>query len=448
MSGYNANYRNSAADKDYRLAFNAGHTNASVPVRVPPSVGLNEIACDEIVTDELTTSTFRSLFRFSDIVKCQRYYSVLFSIQLDDENPDVLLYVRSAAFEPFVTVWRNTSTRFEVDPEQSTQVEKVIPINVTADITGPFILEVSSMNPYETGEFEVELVCGDPPFYGMTNPGYWQAYGYASASFGNVLPYVVVTRQLAFSGDPSTYTWELLSPANGLALSSSGVLSGDFVGEVDINTLPLLDTNPSNNPWPSGAQSTFDHPDYDAINGRWTYRALLGLDTNGWFGYSHRINVRATVATGAGANAGSWQISVWVAPTFDVTIGSVSGTAVLHPSNPNTPTLYQKAPYNAAEFNNTRTLQIGLLGTETAWPVESIKILRNNTTGMWTVTALLRLDPPFFPGYNALMGSSPMADLYGDHTMQITGFIDGLGAPVAGHGETATCIVTVEPGTA
>jgi hypothetical protein len=159
MSGYNANYRNSAADKDYRLAFNAGHTNASVPVRVPPSVGLNEIECGEIVTDELTTSTFRSLYRFSNIVKCQRYYSVLFEFRIDDVNADVMLYVRSAAFEPFVTVWRNASTRFHTDAEQSTQVEKVVPINVTADITGVFILEVSSMNPYATGEFEVELVC-------------------------------------------------------------------------------------------------------------------------------------------------------------------------------------------------------------------------------------------------------------------------------------------------
>jgi hypothetical protein len=229
MAGFNANFRNEATDKDYTMRADPGRQTASGLIVLPPERGLNSIDCGEIVEDSLTTSTFKSLFRFmDDLVACQRYYSVLFSFRIDDAGdvPNATVYVRSSSFAPFVRVWRNATHVFDIDAEQSSAGELVIPIQITDDITGPFIIEVTSELPYQTGDFEVELQCNEPGGIGVAtgfyNFGYRPTETIWNGGLGTPPDETLAFTDLefSFSGDPTVYTYAVVSgDLGGLSLS-------------------------------------------------------------------------------------------------------------------------------------------------------------------------------------------------------------------------------------
>lgn len=316
MAGFNANYHNTGTDKNYNLKFDGLHGSAAVPYIPDPLEGLFEIECGEIVTKELHAGVFKALYRTDDIRTNQRYYSWLGTFRID-EPATVFLYVRSAAFLTHVVVWRNATTRYYADPTQSTAVERVFELEITEETVGPFIVEVSSMEPYATGEFEVELVCEAGDYFpeGFVQAGSrahpviylspFIGYGpplYANSPYTNV-PYDFATGQGLFG-----YEWHYVSgDLHGLSISTSGILTGTPTKNPPFSTYPN-----SGHPLPCYGMASWNSEMY----------------ANDWFGYSRGHSASGSppmAAYGSNSLSPSW-------PAYGI---RVTYNLVALPENPN-----------------------------------------------------------------------------------------------------------------
>jgi hypothetical protein len=110
-----------------------------------------DLACDSDLTNINITGYTKSLYRLDNLVASQRYYSRLFSLQLDDAQ-EYTINLANTTFDAFITVSRNSSTRWQGYGNSLT-------FTVGVGETGPMTLEVTTTTPYVKGTFDVELVC-------------------------------------------------------------------------------------------------------------------------------------------------------------------------------------------------------------------------------------------------------------------------------------------------
>lgn len=155
MSGHaNANWRNSGTAHNYVRGLDPGRGLAD-PVPHPlPGVSTFVLACGATTSTALTTDSFTSSYRTASPVSNRRYYAMLGSLQFDTAGP-LEITCTATGFTPYMTLLRDANNRWTSD-------DGVLSIGVTAALTGPFVLEVTSVEERSIGEFDVHITCAIP----------------------------------------------------------------------------------------------------------------------------------------------------------------------------------------------------------------------------------------------------------------------------------------------
>jgi hypothetical protein len=120
-----------------------------------------DIHCSATVESELTSDSLHPFKRTDDLIDNTRYFARFFNFQIDLAQ-HVKLTVTSNSFTPFLSFYRDVDNIVR-------SASGVIDKDVGWDTTGPWTLEVSSVDPYDTGDFSVQVECVPAPV--CTAPG-------------------------------------------------------------------------------------------------------------------------------------------------------------------------------------------------------------------------------------------------------------------------------------
>lgn len=160
MSGYNANFRNAPGDGSTFVGGGNFKGSANPPF-VPPQLVpfMDDLACGTTTREyDLIASTLStSFFRETTLTGNQRYYARQGNFVIDTAGP-VDITVTTNGFTPYVSLVRSADYRL-TEGDGSGVISGTIP----SDQTGPFTLEVSSVEPFATGSFDVQISCATTP---------------------------------------------------------------------------------------------------------------------------------------------------------------------------------------------------------------------------------------------------------------------------------------------
>lgn len=158
MPGFNANFRNSGSptqilsdDGDARGIANP------YPIFPPPPQPILMIDCGQSVTDSISTASQRSQFRTSNPISNQGYYARVFNIVIEPpeaEGSELVTFTVTAGFDIFIALVRDSEHQY-----YSSDGSGVLTVTVDSSNSGPFILEVTTLSPGETGSFTVTQTC-------------------------------------------------------------------------------------------------------------------------------------------------------------------------------------------------------------------------------------------------------------------------------------------------
>jgi len=126
-----------------------------IPGLIPRDSFLN-LACGETIEGvEISTFSRHALYRTSDFVANHSYLARFFNIQIDDPDDCAVILDNVDGFNPYVTVHRSGDVQWQGTPD----VHGIFKFTVEIGQTGPMTVEISSVDRYETGSFDIELDC-------------------------------------------------------------------------------------------------------------------------------------------------------------------------------------------------------------------------------------------------------------------------------------------------
>lgn len=191
-------------------------TDPNSPVIMDPFL---TIACEETVNAAISSYSSRPFFRMPD----DSGNSAFLSRHIDSRF-DVAGTYRlecTGSFSPFISVQRSLTRIWQGVPP--------LFIDVAAEDTGPVIIEVSSVNPHQMGNFSLTLHCPSSPvetIYGELAPAtvgtpYYSEYGpYKSKyTWQNIVlssPYVLA---IPLGGAPP-WDWEVTGLPDGMVIET------------------------------------------------------------------------------------------------------------------------------------------------------------------------------------------------------------------------------------
>lgn len=156
MPGFNANFRNTGAQALNSFNGAANFVGNGNPIQLHPFVEpVINLHCGDDVMSELTPQSEHPFERGENLVDSLRYHARFFNFEIDIPR-HVRISVISTNFTPFISFYRRADVMLK-------NVGGSVETDVTSDTTGPWTLEVSSVEPYATGDFEVKVDCSVPP---------------------------------------------------------------------------------------------------------------------------------------------------------------------------------------------------------------------------------------------------------------------------------------------
>jgi len=109
---------------------------------------------DTIVGAQLSSSSPHSLYRTTDLVTNTSYFARFFHIQVDDVGDYLLALANVHGFTPYVTVHRSGTIQW-----QGVLDGGEFDFSVTIEQTGPMVVEITTVDRYDQGSFDITLNC-------------------------------------------------------------------------------------------------------------------------------------------------------------------------------------------------------------------------------------------------------------------------------------------------
>lgn len=151
--GYDTNFRGRCAWDDPTVlsdgSFRIPPFTTPPPPVLPPIIAAS---CGATVQGSLSNRCAKSLYREPTSIGNQRYFARLCSLTVASPGLCEVL-VSSSEFTPYVTMVRSGDLRW-------TNSGGLITVTLTPEQAGPMVIEVSSVEPYATGAFDVHVTCG------------------------------------------------------------------------------------------------------------------------------------------------------------------------------------------------------------------------------------------------------------------------------------------------
>jgi hypothetical protein len=154
-----ANWRNLNYKSQGTLDLNVGRAEVGAIPDFGLQISTMNLACGVTNTGALTTQNINPSYRSTDFAENLRYYSVIGRLQVD--NPTLMdMIVESSVFNPFITLTRGVDHRWQGQGvKQGSKWIAALLFEIDVNLVGPYFLEVTSVDPYETGEFLVRPSC-------------------------------------------------------------------------------------------------------------------------------------------------------------------------------------------------------------------------------------------------------------------------------------------------
>lgn len=163
MPGANANFRNTAQGTLSTFDGSADHDGSgNIQFSTPRLEPFMTLACGTTTSWDLVPAVGFSFYRTEDFVENRRYNARQGNFEIDTAGP-IDITVTAVGFTPFLALVRSNGYALF-----STDGSGVLSAMIPNDQTGPFTLEVTSLEPYATGEFSVQISCTSSTFPTVT----------------------------------------------------------------------------------------------------------------------------------------------------------------------------------------------------------------------------------------------------------------------------------------
>lgn len=159
----------------------------NVVIEVPifiPSLPFLDIECGQTIEADIIASSITSFARTNDPIANQSFFAR--QVRFRSDIPQhVKITCFGFTFNSYIRLIRNLANKDWTGAQNGDQAA-LIQLDVTDEISGPFTIEVSTVNPFTTGHFKLTVECGTPPPPILLIPGVSLYPGTTGYEFGTV----------------------------------------------------------------------------------------------------------------------------------------------------------------------------------------------------------------------------------------------------------------------